>query len=256
MSLGIVSEIRLTLYLYPVCWCYCHELTHIRTLVRDESDRKGMRIVYILKRDAIPNIVLNMLYKYTALQSSFSVNNIALVKGRPQLLNLKEMIHHFVEHRHEVVVRRTKFELKKAEARAHILEGLIIASDNIDEVIAIIRGSANADEAKTIDEYISAVQPYLHLSCEDAWEVSGQNEEEYINIINRFIAITFINHDFDVELLQIAPKEDRDQLRKVFYDEIGRSCRERPQRLLAGVVDRSLVYAFDEVAPEADDDLE
>ncbi|WP_430969034.1 DNA gyrase subunit A [Spongiimicrobium sp. 2-473A-2-J] len=116
--------------------------------IRDESDRKGMRIVYMLKRDAIPNIVLNTLYKYTALQSSFSVNNIALVKGRPQLLNVKEMIHHFVEHRHEVVVRRTKFELKKAEDRAHILEGLIIASDNIDEVIAIIRASSSPDEAR------------------------------------------------------------------------------------------------------------
>ncbi len=117
--------------------------------IRDESDRKGMRIVYILKRDAIPNIVLNTLYKYTALQSSFSVNNIALVGGRPKLLNLKEIIHHFVEHRHEVVVRRTKFELKKAEDRAHILEGLIIASDNIDEVIKIIRASSNVDEART-----------------------------------------------------------------------------------------------------------
>jgi len=116
--------------------------------IRDESDRKGMRIVYILKRDAIPNIVLNTLYKYTALQSSFSVNNIALVNGRPRLLNVKEMIHYFVEHRHEVVVRRTKFELKKAEDRAHILEGLIIASDNIDEVIKIIRASSNADEAR------------------------------------------------------------------------------------------------------------
>ncbi len=117
--------------------------------IRDESDRKGMRIVYILKRDAIPNIVLNMLFKYTALQSSFSVNNIALVNGRPKLLNLKEIIHHFVEHRHEVVVRRTKFELQKAEDRAHILEGLIIASDNIDEVIALIRASSNVDEART-----------------------------------------------------------------------------------------------------------
>ena len=116
--------------------------------IRDESDRKGMRIVYILKRDAIPNIVLNKLYKYTALQSSFSVNNIALVKGRPQLLNLKELIHHFVEHRHDVVVRRTQYELRKAEERAHILEGLIIASDNIDEVIALIRSSSNADEAR------------------------------------------------------------------------------------------------------------
>ena len=116
--------------------------------IRDESDRNGMRIVYVLKRDAIPNIVLNKLYKYTALQSSFSVNNIALVKGRPQMLNLKDMIHYFVEHRHEVVVRRTKYELRKAEERAHILEGLIIASDNIDEVIALIRASSNADEAK------------------------------------------------------------------------------------------------------------
>ncbi|WP_445734521.1 DNA gyrase subunit A [Mariniflexile sp.] len=116
--------------------------------IRDESDRNGMRIVYVLKRDAIPNIVLNKLYKYTALQSSFSVNNIALVNGRPQLLNLKELIHYFVEHRHEVVVRRTTYELRKAEERAHILEGLIIASDNIDEVIKIIRASSNADEAR------------------------------------------------------------------------------------------------------------
>ena len=116
--------------------------------IRDESDRNGMRIVYVLKRDAIPNIVLNKLFKYTALQSSFSVNNIALVNGRPEMLNLKDMIHHFVDHRHEVVVRRTKFELRKAEERAHILEGLIIASDNIDEVIKIIRSSSNPDEAR------------------------------------------------------------------------------------------------------------
>jgi len=116
--------------------------------IRDESDRNGMRIVYILKRDAIPNIVLNTLYKFTSLQSSFSVNNIALVKGRPQLLNLKQMIKYFVEHRHEVVVRRTEYLLRKAKERAHILEGLIIASDNIDEVIRLIRASSNADEAR------------------------------------------------------------------------------------------------------------
>ena len=116
--------------------------------IRDESDRNGMRIVYILKRDAIPNIVLNTLFKYTALQSSFSVNNIALVKGRPQMLNLKDLIHYFVEHRHEVVVRRTEYLLRKANERAHILEGLIIASDNIDEVIRLIRASSNADAAK------------------------------------------------------------------------------------------------------------
>ena len=116
--------------------------------IRDESDRNGMRIVYVLKRDAVPNIVLNKLFKFTGLQSSFSVNNIAFVNGRPQMLNLKDMIHYFVEHRHDVVVRRTKFELKKAEERAHILEGLIIASDNIDEVISIIRGSKNPEEAR------------------------------------------------------------------------------------------------------------
>ena len=117
--------------------------------IRDESDRKGMRIVYVLKRDAVPNIVLNTLFKYTALQSSFSVNNIALVKGRPKLLNLKEMISHFVDHRHDVVVRRTRFDLNKAEERAHILEGLIIASDNIDKVIEIIKASSNAEDAKS-----------------------------------------------------------------------------------------------------------
>jgi DNA gyrase subunit A len=116
--------------------------------IRDESDRNGMRIVYILKREAVPNVVLNTLYKYTQLQSSFSVNNIALVDGRPQMLNLKDMIHYFVEHRHDVVVRRTKFDLRKAEERAHILEGLIIASDNIDEVIALIRGSKDGEEAR------------------------------------------------------------------------------------------------------------
>lgn len=116
--------------------------------IRDESDRNGMRIVFVLKRDAIPNIVLNKLYKYSQLQSSFSVNNVCLVKGRPRILNLKQMIKYFVEHRHEVVVRRTKYELKKAEERCHILEGLIIASDNIDDVIKLIRASKNADEAR------------------------------------------------------------------------------------------------------------
>ncbi|HLV51434.1 MAG TPA: DNA gyrase subunit A [Flavobacterium sp.] len=116
--------------------------------IRDESDRKGMRIVYVLKREAVPNIVLNMLYKFTQLQSSFSINNIALVNGRPQMLNLKDLIHYFVEHRHDVVTRRAEYELRKAQERAHILEGLIIASDNIDEVIAIIRSSKNADEAR------------------------------------------------------------------------------------------------------------
>ena len=116
--------------------------------IRDESDRNGMRIVYMLKRDAIPNIVLNQLYKYTQLQTSFSVNNIALVNGRPMLLNVKQLVDYFITHRHDVVVRRTKYDLRQAEKRAHILEGLLIALDNLDAVISLIRGSKNPEEAK------------------------------------------------------------------------------------------------------------
>jgi len=116
--------------------------------IRDESDREGMRIVYEIRKDANASVVLNNLYKYTALQTSFSVNNIALVKGRPYLLNLKELIKHFVDHRHEVVTRRTQFELREAEKRAHILEGLLIALDHLDEVIALIRRSQSPDEAR------------------------------------------------------------------------------------------------------------
>src|SRR5690606_7586004 len=118
--------------------------------IRDESDRKGMRIVYVLKMDAVPNIVLNLLFKHTALQSSFSVNNIALVNGRPEQLNLKDLIHHFVDHRHDVVVRRTEYELRKAQERAHILEGdmkVIGTQDDLDRAIKIIRESAAPDEA-------------------------------------------------------------------------------------------------------------
>jgi DNA gyrase subunit A len=117
--------------------------------IRDESDREGYRVVYDLKKDAIPNIVLNNLYKYTQLQSSFGVNNVALVKGRPLTLNLKDLIVYFVEHRHEVVVRRTKFELAEAEKRAHILEGYLIALDHLDEVIALIRSSRDPEIART-----------------------------------------------------------------------------------------------------------
>jgi DNA gyrase subunit A len=116
--------------------------------IRDESDRNGMRIVYDLKRDAIPNIVLNKLYKYTSLQSSFSVNNIALVAGRPKLLNLKELIKYFVEHRHTVLIRKTQFELNQAEKRAHILEGLLIALDNLDAIIKLIRSSRTPEDAR------------------------------------------------------------------------------------------------------------
>ena len=116
--------------------------------IRDESDRNGMRIVYDLKRDCIPNIVLNKLYKYTSLQSSFSVNDIALVGGRPKLLNLKELIQHFVDHRHDVLVRKTNFELKQAEKRAHILEGLLIALNNLDAIIKLIRSSRTPEDAR------------------------------------------------------------------------------------------------------------
>ena len=116
--------------------------------IRDESDRKGMRIVYDLKRDAIPNIVLNKLYKFTSLQSSFSVNNIALVNGRPKLLNLKDLIQNFVDHRHDVLIRKTKFELNQAEKRAHILEGLLIALNNLDDIINLIRSSRTPEDAR------------------------------------------------------------------------------------------------------------
>jgi DNA gyrase subunit A len=116
--------------------------------IRDESDRNGLRIVYDLKRDAIPSIVLNKLYQMTALQSSFSVNNVALVNGRPRTLNLKELIHYFVEHRHEVVIRRAQYELNEAERKAHVLEGLLIALDNLDEVIKLIRASKTPEEAR------------------------------------------------------------------------------------------------------------
>ena len=116
--------------------------------IRDESDRKGMRIVFELRNDAIPNVVINQLYQHSSLQSSFNFNNIALVNGRPKMLNLKDLIYYFVEHRHEVVVRRTKFELAEAEKRAHILEGLLIALDNIDEVISLIRASQTVEEAR------------------------------------------------------------------------------------------------------------
>lgn len=117
--------------------------------IRDESDREGMRIVFDLKRDAVPNVILNQLYKYTALQTSFNVNNVALVKGRPEMLNLRDLIRHYVDHRHEVVIRRTQYELDEAQKRAHILEGLLIAIDNLDAVIKIIREAVTPDEART-----------------------------------------------------------------------------------------------------------
>ncbi|MAQ69559.1 MAG: DNA gyrase subunit A [Flavobacteriales bacterium] len=152
--------------------------------IRDESDRNGMRIVYVLKRDAIPNIVLNQLYKYTQLQTSFSVNNIALVKGRPMLLNVKQLVEYFIEHRHEVVVRRAKYQLKQAEKRAHVLEGLLIALKNLDAVIALIRSSKNPEEAKNglmstfeLSEIQSKAILDLRLQKLTALEVDKLNNE-------------------------------------------------------------------------------
>lgn len=191
--------------------------------IRDESDRNGMRIVYILKRDATPNVVLNTLYKYTQLQSSFSVNNIALVKGRPQMLNLKDMIHYFIEHRHDVVVRRTQFELRKAEERAHILEGLIIASDNIDEVIALIRGSKNTEEAreKLIERFkLSDIQARAIVEMR-LRQLTGLEQdklraeyEELMKLIDHLKALLA-----DVELRTNLIKEELIEIRDKYGDE-------------------------------------
>ncbi len=191
--------------------------------IRDESDRNGMRIVYILKRDATPNVVLNTLYKYTQLQSSFSVNNIALVKGRPQMLNLKDMIHYFIEHRHDVVVRRTNFELRKAEERAHILEGLIIASDNIDEVIALIRGSKNTEEAreKLIERFkLSDIQSRAIVEMR-LRQLTGLEQdklraeyEELMKLIDHLKALLA-----DVNLRTALIKEELIEIREKYGDE-------------------------------------
>jgi len=191
--------------------------------IRDESDRNGMRIVYILKRDATPNVVLNTLYKFTSLQSSFSVNNIALVKGRPQMLNLKDMIHYFIEHRHDVVVRRTRFELRKAEERAHILEGLIIASDNIDEVIAIIRGSKNTEEAreKLIERFnLSDIQARAIVEMR-LRQLTGLEQDklraeydELMKLIEHLKALLA-----DVDLRTNLIKEELEEIREKYGDE-------------------------------------
>ncbi|QBZ98710.1 DNA gyrase subunit A [Flavobacterium sangjuense] len=187
--------------------------------IRDESDRTGMRIVYELKRDAVPNVVLNTLYKFTQLQSSFSVNNIALVKGRPQMLNVKDLIHYFVEHRHDVVIRRTQFELRKAEERAHILEGLIIASDNIDEVIALIRSSKDGDEAraKLIERFsLSDIQARAIVEMR-LRQLTGLEQdklraeyEEIMKLIQRLKDL-LANKDLRMELIKEELIEIRDK---------------------------------------------
>ncbi len=145
----------------------------------DESDRDGMRIVIDIKRDANASVVLNKLYKMTALQTSFGVNNVALVHGRPKTLNLRDLIKYFIEHRHEVVIRRTEFELRKARERAHILEGLIIASDNIDEVIRIIRAAKTPNDAITgLIERFNLTEIQSSCNCRNAfasvdWSYAG-----------------------------------------------------------------------------------
>jgi len=198
--------------------------------VNDESDRKGMRIVFDLKRDAIANVVLNKLFKYTQMQSSFSVNNIALVNGRPKLLNLKDLIHYFVEHRHDVVVRRTQYELKQAEARAHILEGLIIASDNIDEVIKIIRGSKSPDIARAslIERFeLTEIQARAIVEMR-LRQLTGLEQDklrgEYDEIMKLIEHLKTILNNLDVrmgiikeELLQVRAKYGDERRTEIVY---------------------------------------
>ena len=187
--------------------------------INDESDRKGMRIVIILKKDATANVVLNNLYKYSQLQTSFSINNIALVKGRPRLLNTKELISYFVKHRHDVILRRTRYELDQAEKRAHILEGLIIASDNIDEVIAIIKSSGNTEEARArlSDRFgLSEIQSRAIVEMR-LRQLTGLEQEklraEYQEIMNLIEYLKKILEDIELqmqiikdELLEIKQK--------------------------------------------------
>ncbi len=214
--------------------------------VNDETDRQGMRIVVDVKRDANANVVLNKLYKFTALQSSFSVNNIALVKGRPKMLNLRDMIQYFVEHRHEVVIRRTQFDLKKAEERAHILEGLIIASDNIDEVIAIIRASANPNDAieRLMERFeLSEIQSRAIVEMR-LRQLTGLEQDklraeydEVCKLIERLKAI-LESEDLRMEII----KEEAEEVRNKYGDE------RRTE----------IIYASEELNPEdfyADDEM-
>lgn len=191
--------------------------------VNDESDRRGMRIVVDVKRDANANVVLNKLYKLTALQSSFSVNNIALVKGRPQMLNLKDLISLFVEHRHDVIVRRTQYELRKAQERAHILEGLIIASDNIDEVIAIIRASSTPQEAiqRLIERFsLSDIQARAIVEMR-LRQLTGLEQDklhaEYEEIQKLIAYLNDILNNFDLRMKVI--KDELMEVRERFGDE-------------------------------------
>ena len=191
--------------------------------IRDESDRTGMRIVYELKRDSIPNIVLNKLYKYTQLQSSFSVNNIALVKGRPKLLNLKQIIGHFVDHRHEVLVRKTKFELIQSEKRAHILEGLLIALDNLDAIIKLIRSSQTPEDAKNslINNFsLSEIQAkaILDLRLQKLTGLErGKIKDEHAEIMERIKGFQEILSNEDLRLSLLA--DDLKEVKEKYGDE-------------------------------------
>ncbi len=191
--------------------------------INDESDRNGMRIVVDVRRDAMANVVLNQLYKYTQLQSSFSINNIALVKGRPQLLNLKDLIVNFVDHRHDVVTRRTQYELKKAEERAHILEGLIIASDNIDEVIAIIKASKTPDEARNnlIERFsLSEIQSKAIVEMR-LRQLTGLEQEklraEYENIMKLIDELKAILNSLELRMNII--KDELNEVKQKYGDE-------------------------------------
>ena len=191
--------------------------------IRDESDRTGMRIVYELKRDSIPNIVLNKLYKYTQLQSSFSVNNIALVKGRPKLLNLKQIIGHFVDHRHEVLVRKTKFELIQSEKRAHILEGLLIALDNLDAIIKLIRSSQTPEDAKNslINNFsLSEIQAkaILDLRLQKLTGLErGKIKDEHAEIMERIKGLEEILSNEDLRYTLLV--EDLTEVKEKYGDE-------------------------------------
>ena len=214
--------------------------------INDESDRQGMRIVIILKQDAVASVVLNTLYKNTPLQTSFAVNNIALVNGRPQLLNLKELIHHFVDHRHDVIVRRSRFDLQKAQERLHIVEGLLIAQDNIDEVVHIIRSSKTTEEARTrlqerfgLSELQSAAILEMRLR-----QLTGLQREQLeaerdelvktINYLNDVLA----NHDMQMQII----KDELQEMKEKYGDD-RRS---------------EIIYSSEEFNPEdfyADDDM-
>ncbi|MDR9373806.1 MAG: DNA gyrase subunit A [Schleiferiaceae bacterium] len=191
--------------------------------IKDESDRKGMRIVYYLKRDAVPNVVLNKLYKFTQLQSSFSVNNIALVNGRPEQLNLKELIHHFVEHRIDVILRRTRYDLRKAQERAHILEGLLIALDNLDAIISLIRGSSTPEIARNglIEGYeLTELQARAILDLR-LQKLTGLERdkirEEYDELMEKITYYKRILNEEDLRLRII--KEELDEVKERFGDE-------------------------------------